>query len=102
LELSYVAIAKWNKNVKVKTFGETNPKNTKRLQTTFSDYCAFRFVAELLQLPDSDFLIQGDLPAQPGDETEPKGAPALAKKRPSEIEGRLRIAPRAIRKLQFG
>ncbi len=29
----YVVAAKWSKNVKVRTFGETNPENKKLLQT---------------------------------------------------------------------
>ena len=35
LDFSHVVVAKWSKHVKVRTFGETNPKNTKRLQTKF-------------------------------------------------------------------
>ncbi len=61
----------------------------------------FVFVADRLQLQKSNFWTQGDLPAQTGDETEPKGPPKLAKKRPSEVEGRPKIGPRAIRELSF-
>ena len=38
---------------------------------------------------------------QTGDETEPKGPPKLAKKRPIVVEGRPKIGPRAIRELSF-
>ena len=71
-------VAKWSKNVKVRTFGETNPKNTKWLQTKFKLMLNFYF-ADRLPLQKS---------TQTGDETEPKGAPKLAKKTPSEVEGR--------------
>ena len=47
------------------------------------------------------FPSQGDLLAQTGDETEPKRPPKLAKKRPSEVEGRPKIGPRVIREVRF-
>ena len=44
-------------------------------------------------LQESKWSTQGDLPAQTGDETEPKGPPKLAKRVPARSRGGPRSVP---------